>query len=163
MLLPPGKPRKSRASLRFLASSCIFSGWLTLVVSILFAAGSVVAGVAAQKAAETAATSTQYFPQAPAPAQPQGDLDGIGIPGMGGDSGILGGAAPRPGFDFMSMFRSFLTPLYFISAGFTLLTGIVSCLLFLGLGQACYVLLDLEDQTHQITQTLQLISSRLQR
>lgn len=169
MLLPPLKPRKGRGSLRFLAGTCIFSGWLTLVVSLILAVVSVTAGFAAQRTNLAATTGTQYFPQAPpASAGPGqsgleggGGLSDLGIPGIGGDSGLLGGLQ-KPGLNFnpLSMFQSLLAPLYFISAAFTLVTGIVTCLLFLGLGQACYVLLDLEEQTFQLGQALHLVAAR---
>jgi hypothetical protein len=43
---------------------------------------------------------------------------------------------------------------------FTLVTGIVSFLLFLGLGQACYVLLDLEEQQGRMENMLQILTLR---
>ncbi len=166
------KPRKSRGSLRFLAGTCIFSGWLTLVVSVILAVVSVTAGFAAQRTNLAATTGTQYFPQtSSAPAGPGqsglgeggglSDLGIEGLPGVGGDSGLLGGLR-KPGMNFnpLSMFQSLLAPLYFISGAFTLVTGIVTCLLFLGLGQACYVLLDLEEQTFQLGQGLQMLAAR---
>lgn len=163
VLLPPAKPRKSRVSLRFLASTCIFSGWFTLIVSILFAGGSVVAGMSTQRAFSPG--QTQYFPQAPAQPETSIDVDGIQIPTSPGGplgGGPLGGGGAAMG-GMGALLDGLKGPLFFVSAVVTLVTGVVSCLLFLGLGQVCYVLLDLEEQTYNITQTLQLIGSRLSR
>jgi hypothetical protein len=47
------------------------------------------------------------------------------------------------------------------SGVFTLVSGVVCWLLFLGLGQACYAIMDLEEQAYQNSQTLEILVARL--
>jgi hypothetical protein len=155
--------RKKRGALRFVAASCVFSAWATLIFSLLFAGGSFLAGLsAAANAGKAAAATGNYFPT-PTPSP-----GGIGMPGAGGDElGIggssgspLGGLMPGPGAA-MGMLTGMIAPLCFASGTFTLVTGIVGFILFLGMAQACYALLDLEEQSFEMSLTLQTIVARL--
>lgn len=61
----------------------------------------------------------------------------------------------------LDMLKGLIPGISFVSGVFTLVSGIVGFILFLGLAQACYALLDLEDQSFQMAQTLQMIVARL--
>ncbi len=163
-LPPPAKPKKSRGSLRFLAATCVFSGWVTLVLSIVFAIGTFMAGASAAAMLGAADRSQQYFPppsspsmpSMPSPMDPSGGL-------LGGEGGLSpsplgGGGGPFTGM--ASLLQKSIPALSFAGGVFTLVTGVVSFLLFLGLGQVCYVLLDLEEQQGRMENMLQVLSLR---
>jgi hypothetical protein len=61
----------------------------------------------------------------------------------------------------LSMVSGMIAPICFASGAFTLVTGIMGFILFLGLAQACYALMDLEDQSYDMARTLQTIVARL--
>jgi hypothetical protein len=154
--------RKKRGALRFVAASCVFSAWATLLFSLLFAGGSFVAGLGAAANASKAAAASNYFPT-PAPTAPGGmGADDLGIGGSSGGAiaGGIGDLIPGPGAT-MSMITGMIAPICFASGAFTLLTGIVGFILFLGMAQACYALLDLEEQSYEMSLTLQTIVARL--
>lgn len=152
-------------SLRFLAGTCVFSGWATLALAVLTAGFAFMsaAGAARGNAAASRA-STNYFPPSTStpglPGVP--GATGVGVPGIDsdateaiGDLGLPGLGGRGPGLAGAADFFKGLMPLLWTLSGVvTLVSGIVTCLLFLGLGQACYVLLDLEQQTHDLSETM---------
>jgi hypothetical protein len=74
----------------------------------------------------------------------------------------LGAANPLGGPGaMMGLMQAFIPGLCFASGAFTLVSGIVGFILFLGVAQACFALLDLEDQTFQMAHTLGAIVARL--
>lgn len=160
--------RKKRGGLRFVAGSCVFSAWATLILSILFAVGSFMAGAAAAATAARATSGSQYFPSPSASPSPELPGSSTGLPGLGGDelggmgNGPLGGAGPMAGIGaMMGMLQAFIPGICFASGAFTLVSGIVGFVLFLGIAQACYALLDLEEQSFVMSQTLNTIVARL--
>lgn len=167
-LAPPPVPlaaprKKKRGALRFVASSCVFSAWLTLIFSLLFAGGSFLAGAAAMSTAAKAAASSNYFPTPPSAT---GTVPGLEGDELGGIKSPFGGSplggSPLGGLgNPLDMLKSLIAPMSFISGTFTLVSGVVGFILFLGLAQACYALLDLEEQSFQMAQTLQIIVTRL--
>jgi hypothetical protein len=154
--------RKKRNALRFLAGTCVFSAWLTLVLSL---GGALFGFISATGMAATASRAAQaaptYLPNTPSPDNPFGSAGGgLGLPG--GGMGLPGGGMGAPGLpDMGGVLMPFLIALSYAGAVFTLVSGIVTFLLFLGLGQACYVLLDLEEQTFRLSETLGLVVARL--
>lgn len=174
---PPGvlamPRRKKRGALRFVAASCVFSAWLTLIFSLIFAGGSFLGGAAAMRLPKSPAASSSMpgsmpIPSLPAPGSTanapglEGDDLGVGSMPFGGSplGGSPLGGNPLGGGPF-DLIREFLPAISFASGAFTLVTGIVGFVLFLGMAQACYALMDLEDQTFQMAQTLQMIVNRL--
>jgi hypothetical protein len=171
---PPVQARpvaaKKRGSLRFLAATCIFTAWATLVISIVTALVSFGAGAAAsRRSAMAGAATTRFFPQLPTTSP--GGLGGGGLSGGSGEEGGLGvdlpgiggggGAAGIGPGAFMQMMQPYVGPLMYASGVLALVTGVVTFLLFLGLGQACYALLDLEEQSARMAQALDAIVARL--
>lgn len=153
-LQPPARPRKSRGALKFLAGTCVFSAWITLALSLLGAAFSFMGAAAASASLGAASRSQQYFP-----TQPPGGL----LPGMGGLDGGGGASLPMPGGPFSGgadLLQKALPALGIAGGVFTLVTGIVTFLLFLGLGQAFYVLIDLEEQQTRMENMLQVLTLR---
>jgi hypothetical protein len=155
------------------AVCCVFTAWLTLIFSVLFSIGSFLAGAAAAAtAARATSAAARYQPTPTAPTVP-GMPGSTGIPELGSDElgalgggamggGALGGLGPAAGMgDMMGFLQAFIPGLCFASGAFTLVTGIVGFILFLGVAQACYALLDLEDQSFQMSQTLNTIVARL--
>ena len=70
-----------------------------------------------------------------------------------------GGAGPM---EMLSGFtKSYMPEILYTTGAFTLVTGIVSFLLLLGVAEACYCLLDVEEQSKQNQQALQIVISRL--
>lgn len=160
-LPPPARPRKSRSSLRFLAGTCVFSAWVTLVFSIVFAVMTFMAGASAAAMLGTASRSQQYFPTTPSmPSMPSPMDPSGGLLGPEGMSGSLMNPAQGPLTGMTQLIQKAIPAMSFAGGVFTLVTGIVSFLLFLGLGQACYVLLDLEEQQNRMENMLQLLTLR---
>jgi hypothetical protein len=157
-------PRKSRRSLRFLASTCVFTGWLTLILSVVGGGISLLMGLSMLAGGAAAAGATNYFPP-PAASSPGGgsilgggDPDGMPsmptLPGMPGAGGA-GLADLLPGIGKMMAVATIG------GAIFTLVSGVVTFVLFLGLGQACYALIDMEEQQFRISDTLAIVLARL--
>src|SRR5262249_53786972 len=67
----PAPRRKPRGALRFVAASCVFSGWATLILSVLFGVGTILMGLASAGSA-AATPPTNYYP--PVPTPPRGGL-----------------------------------------------------------------------------------------
>lgn len=152
-------PRKSRRSLRFLASTCIFTAWLTLVLSVLGGGISIFMGLAGLATSSAASSSSNYFPAPPA-AGGGGIMGGDGtempaLPGLG-NGGSGGGMAM-----FAPILGRLMAALSLGGGLFTLVSGVVTFLLFLGLGQACVALIDVEEQQYRMNDTLGIILARL--
>jgi hypothetical protein len=156
-------PRKSRRSLRFLASTCVFTGWITLVLSLLGGGISLIMGLS-MLAGGAAAGSTNYFPP-PAASSPsaggfQGGGDSDGMPSMPTLPGMPGAGGAGLG-DLLPGIGKMMAAATIGGAIFTLVSGIVTFVLFLGLGQACYALIDMEEQQFRISDTLAIVLARL--
>lgn len=83
--------------------------------------------------------------------------DGSGMPtmpGSGGAGGLMGelGAA---------LFGKVIAAFTIGGALFTMVSGVVTFVLFLGLAQACYALIDIETQQHRMNDTLGILLARL--
>lgn len=154
-----GMPRKRRGALRFVAGSCVFSAWFTLVVCLLLAGFSFLSGMgAAGAAASSISGGSSSSSGSPLGGMLGGQGAGSGIEGLGLPGG---GTTPNPADALMPLLGGFIAPLFFASGVFSVVTGVVSCLLFLGLGQACCALLDMEEQACQNGQALNQILMRL--
>jgi hypothetical protein len=164
--------RKKRGALRFVATSCVFSAWLTLIFSLLFAGGSFLAGAAATAAlskAPAASSSPYSLPSIPVPSPgARGAASGLegeelsALPSSPFGGSPLGGDSPLGGIgNPLDMIKGMIPGISFASGVITLVSGVVGFILFLGLAQACYALLDLEEQSFQMAQTLQMIVARL--
>jgi hypothetical protein len=140
--LPPTPvfPERRHGSLRMLASSCIVSAWLSLVLSVLFGFSLM-------------ATPTPSLPTSlPGYAQRVPGNQGLGDDGLGmggGAAGALGSLLP-----FASGFR--------VAGGIATIAGGVLTFFFLAaLGQAVYVLLDMEENTRITAQAMAHIARRM--
>lgn len=164
----PRRPQRKRGALKFVASTCIFSAWLTLVVALLFAGASLMAGLGLSAQGAAARSGPQYFPAPTAPGMGDGGLEGggglgvEGLPGLGGGGSPLGGGGnPLGGLANALDLRGYMAAALYGSALFNFVTGIVGFFLFLGLGQACYALLDLDEESQRQLQMLEIIAARL--
>jgi hypothetical protein len=179
-LAVPGRPRKSRGALRFVAGTCVFSAWVTLVLAIFGGFGAFI-GAAAIPGSMPTRPAFSGLEGAPQPgSQPGlGGMPGLGgagslgegLMGGGGAGGALGqlgglgaeagGMGPGGMGSLMAFLPGILKGFYIASGLFTLVSGAVTFVLFLGLGQACYALLDVEEQAHQNHELLQTVLARL--
>jgi hypothetical protein len=152
-------PRKKRGSLRFLAGFLVFNAWLTLVSGVVMAGMTVLSG-AATSALIGAIPTAPSLPSPMPGGMGGGGLSDLGI-GMGGPGG--GGSAlpvATPGDDLKKTLATAMAVLHFGGAVLILLTGVILFICQLGLSQACYVLLDLEEQNARIQETLQMAAAR---
>ena len=161
---PVAPRRKGRGFLRFFAGSCVGTAWLTLIVSLLLGVGSMVLGGSAWSGGASRA-STNYFPT-PSPAAGElGGQPGLGADGAGGLGGMgAGGAGGVGGMqDALGALNlpGILGALAFWSGVLTALTGVVFFVFFLGVGRLAYAYLELEEQSFQANQTIQLLLARL--
>jgi hypothetical protein len=115
-----------------LASGCIVSAWLTLIVSVLFGLGML------------AAPSPSAMPGLP-PAYPGG-----------GDLGV----GPSPASQLGPLLTFLLPSLKMVGAVTTIGGGILSFFLLLAMGQGIYLLLDMEENTRLTAQALVQIARR---
>lgn len=147
--------RKNRNALRFLAGSCVFSAWISLVLSLFTAFGLVMTGMgfAATSAAPGSTLSSTPLGGGSSPLGSGAGGEESGIPKLPGAD--LGGALTG------GILARVVPPLCYGSAVFTLFTGVVTFLLFLGMGQGCYLLVDLEEQSFQMSEALGIIVARL--
>lgn len=167
---PPRKP--ARGALRFVAGTCVFSAWLTLVLSVLGAffcfTGGATVGAALRSLSPSPAVSP--LPATPSPGglgSSPGATNSDGsepIPGLdtkmpGGLGGGGGGGLPMG--DMLGMFTPVIGAALFASGLFTLVTGVVGWVILLGMGQACYLLMDLEEQSFRHSEVLQILVARL--
>ena len=128
----PALPARSYGSLRMLASGCIISAWLTLVLSVLFGLGMLVA------------------PAAPAmPGLPPGYSGG-------GDLGV----GSSPGSQLGPLLTMLMPGLKMVGAVTTIGGGILSFFFLAALGQGIYLLLDMEENTRLTAQALVQIARR---
>lgn len=131
--LPPPVPPRSYTSLRMLASGCIISAWLTLVLSILFGL------------AMLAAPSHPGLPGIPQNYPGAGDL----------------GLAPNPSNGQLGALLTVLMPgLKMFGVVSTIGGGILSFFFLAATGQALYLLLDMEENTRITAQALAQIARR---
>ena len=128
----PALPVRSYGTVRMLASGCIISAWLTLVLSVLFGLGMLVA------------------PASPAmPGLPPG-YSGGGDLGMG----------PSPTSQLGPLLTFLMPTLKVAGAVTTIGGGILSFFFLAGLGQGIYLLLDMEENTRLTAQALVQIARR---
>jgi hypothetical protein len=140
--LPPTPvfPERRHGSLRMLASSCIVTAWLSLVFSVLFGLSLLATP------APSLPTSLPGYNQR-SPYNPGMGDDGLGL-GMGPAAGI-GALLP-----FASGFR--------VAGGIaTIATGVLTFFFLAALGQAVYVLLDMEENTRLTAQAMAQIARRM--
>jgi hypothetical protein len=156
-VFPPPTPPRKRGMLRFLGGACVGSAWLTLVLSVIAALMSFGTGASFARGKSLASGSTtNYFP--PQPGYPGLDDPFAAMPGMGaGPGGGLGLA------DLMSTLQGMAAPMMFVSGITALVGGIITFLLLLGAGQACYALIDLEERLSRTEQVLHAVASRVVR
>ncbi len=91
-------------------------------------------------------------------------VGGSGMGGLGG--GMLGGGpmgAPGAILPILAPIMSAAPMLCYASGILTLVSGIGLFLLFLGLGQTCYAVVEIEDQLERMDQNLQLLVNRMGR
>ena len=165
--MAPRRPKK-RGALKFVASTCVLSAWLTLVISLIFAGVSLMAGLG-MSASSAAARSNPYLQPSQTPSlggtPGLGSGDGLGgLEGSGGFGGEAGGSSipnPLKGLGDLIDFRGMMATACYASAAFNFLTGFAGFFLFLGLGQACYALLELEEESQRTNQWLEIIAARL--
>lgn len=164
-LVMPRK-RPGRGALRFVAHSCVASAWITLLGSLLLSVMMFVSAANMKTAPDL---------RAPAPT--------FSLPGSGGDamnpdvlidpSSVrlpdLGGAGGGTG-DLNSALQSIMPSTGAIfriglvwSGVITLVSGIMLFFLFLGLGQACYAIIDLEQKQYDLADLMQHVMARTNR
>jgi hypothetical protein len=131
--LPRPAPPRSYNGLRMLASACIISAWLTLVLSVLFGLGML------------AVPSSPAMPGIPSSIPGAGDL----------------GASPNPGAGQLAPLINVLMPgLKMLGVVSTIGGGILSFFFLAALGQGLYLLLDMEENTRITAQALAQIARR---
>jgi hypothetical protein len=136
---PPGAPifpERRYNGLRMLASMCVVSAWLTLIVSVLM-------GLSFLAMPTPGATAGL-----PIPARP--DLDPGGLGGAGIGAGGIGALLP-----------ALAGGLRWIGAVTTIGGGVISFFLLAALGQAIYVLLDMEENTRITAHAMAHIARRM--
>jgi len=133
---PPsyGPPPRRYPGLRFVASTCVVSAWITLVLSVI---GGIMMMAGGGLSAAAHAPSL--------------------MPSTGGEGGA-GGAAPNPGAE---MARLVLGGLQFAGGVMTLVTGVGGFLLLLAVGLIIYVILDMEESTRVAAQAMSAIARRM--
>lgn len=144
--LPPGTvarpPRPKYPGVRFLASSCIVSAWLTLILSLV---GGVV------MIASSVSPDLTPAPQRLSPS-PISGLDDAGT-----------SAEPRSSqSEAMLALMNVLLPSIKVGSGIlTIATGVVTFFLLLALGMLMYVLLDMEQNTRSAAAAMSAIAQRM--
>jgi hypothetical protein len=128
-------PARTYGPLRMLAGACIFSAWLTLVLSVLFGL------------AMLAAPSPPAMPAAPPayPGGPDGDLGLPTTPGVGQLGPLLGMLLPG---------------LKMIGLVTTIGGGVLSFFFLAALGYGLHLMLDMEENTRITAQALAQIARR---
>jgi hypothetical protein len=125
--------------LRLLASTCIGSAWITLILSLIVGFGLLAAPVA---------------PAGGLPIPPRPELGPDGMGGLGGGGlGGPGGAA--------SLLPMLAGGLRWVGALTTIGGGVLSFFLLAALGQALYLLLDVEENTRITASALAQIARRM--
>jgi len=136
---PPGAPMppdRRYSGLRMLASMCVVSAWLTLIVSILMGLSLL------------AMPTPGAVPGLPIPTRPDLDPGGLGSTGVG--AGGLGALLP-----------ALAGGLRWIGAVTSIGGGVISFFLLAALGQAIYVLLDMEENTRITAYAMSQIARRM--
>lgn len=131
----PLVPERRYAGLRLLASTCIGSAWITLILSVIVGLSLL--------AAPTGPTPGGL------PIPPRPDLDPNGLGGVGG----AGGAS--------ALLPLLAGGLRWVGALTTLGGGVLSFFLLAAIGQGLYVLLDLEENTRITAGALAQIARRM--
>jgi hypothetical protein len=130
----PLVPPRHYGSLRMLASACVISAWLSLVLSVLFGLGMLVA------------PSPSAIPGVPP-----------SYSGGGGDLGL----SPGGGASQLGPLLALLGPgLKMLGVVTTIGGGILSFFFLAALGQGLYLLLDMEENTRITAQALSQIARR---
>ncbi len=133
---PPSIPARNYGSLRMLASGCVLSAWITLVLSVLFGLVMLVA------------PSPSAMPSLP-----------TSVPGEGGEIGMPAG----PGAGQLGPLLTVLMPgLKMVGAVTTIGGGILGFFFLAAMGQGLYLLLDMEENTRLTAQALVQIARRQQ-
>lgn len=132
----PLLPERRYSGLRMLASMCVVSAWLTLIVSVLIGLS-----LLAMPTPPTAAGL-------PIPTRPDLDPNGLGGTGLG-----PGGAG--------ALLPALAGGLRWIGAVTTIGGGVISFFLLAALGQAIYVLLDMEENTRITAHAMAHIARRM--
>jgi hypothetical protein len=128
-------PARSYGSLRMLAGACVFSAWLTLILSVLIGLAMLVA------------PSPSAMPGMPS-----------GLPGAGG--GDLG-LPQSPGAGQLGPLLGMLAPsLKMFGAVTTIGGGILSFFFLVAMGYGLHLLLDMEENTRLTAQALVQIARR---
>lgn len=145
-----GHPTAKRyKTLRFLASSCIVSAWLSLGLSLLFGIGAMISGVAGL-AAPTA------------PSIGSGGLDSGGLSGGGGLDGLGGGGAGAGGLGLGGGAAAGILAAVKIATGvFTIGSGVMSFFLLMWIGLQIYVLIDTEENTRMAAAAMTAIARKM--
>jgi hypothetical protein len=132
-------PERRYTGLRMLASMCVVSAWLTLIVSVVMGLSFL------------AMPTPGAPPGLPIPQSPNLDPGGLGgLGGMGSGAGGVGALLP-----------ALAGGLRWIGALTTLGGGVISFFLLAALGQAIYVLLDMEENTRITAHAMAHIARRM--
>lgn len=132
---PPPGPARSYGTLRMLAGTCIFSAWITLVLSVLFGLAMLVA------------PSPPAMPAAP-PAYPGGPGGDLGMP-------------TNPGVGQLGPLLGILLPgLKMIGVVTTIGGGVMGFFFLAAMGYGLHLLLDMEENTRITAQALAQIARR---
>lgn len=136
----PAFAERRHGSLRMLASSCVVTAWLTLIGSILF-------GISLMAAPTPSfPTGISGYAQRSPYNQGLGD-DGLGL-----------GTSPAPGIGMLLPFAAGFK----VAGGIiTVATGVLSFFFLAAIGQAIYVLLDMEENTRITAQAMAHIARRM--
>jgi hypothetical protein len=135
---PPPVPARSYGTLRMLAGACVFSAWLSLVLSVLIGL------------AMLAAPSPPALPLgqgAAPPAYPGGGGDDLGFP-------------PSPGVGQLAPLLGLLPGLKMFGAVTTIGGGVLTFFFLVALGYGLHLLLDMEENTRITAQALAQIARR---
>jgi hypothetical protein len=128
-------PARNYGPLRTLAGACIFSAWLTLVLSVLIGLGMLVA------------PTPSAMPGLP-PSYPGGDGGELGLP-------------TNPGAGQLGPLLGFLLPgLKMIGVVTTIGGGVLSFFFLAALGYGVHLLLDMEENTRITAHALAQIARR---
>jgi hypothetical protein len=130
----PPLPPRSYGSLRTLAGACIFSAWLTLILSVLFGLAMLVA---------------------PSPGALSG-LPSSVQPGMGGELGM----PANPGAGQIGPLLGLLPGLKLLGVVTTIGGGVLSFFFLAAMGHGLHLLLDMEENTRMTAQALYHIARR---
>jgi hypothetical protein len=135
----PLVPERRYAGLRLLASTCIGSAWITLILSVIVGLSLL------------AAPAVPVPGGLPIPTRPELDPNGLG--GLGGGLGGAGAAG--------ALLPLLASGLRWVGALTMLGGGVLSFFILAAIGQGLYVLLDLEENTRITAGALAQIARRM--